>query len=189
MRCNADESNKTTMFDETQPGALSIDIENRWIYYGQDQYDGEIYRITFDGKERRVIYNQSLVTFGIQVDVIDKRLYWNEYTTGDIKSAWYNGSDVQIVKRTDFRQNWGLDTNDDFIFYSSQYSIVKMAKSVGQTPTVVHNDTSQIYAVLLFKQQGKDYDENERIARLNDAGLNSDWFKHDLKQENETGCN
>lgn len=57
--------------------------------------------------------------------------------------------------RTTFRQNWGLDTSDDFIFYSSRYSIVKMAKSVGQTPTVVHNDTSEIYGVLLYTQQGK----------------------------------
>ncbi|XP_052080319.1 low-density lipoprotein receptor-related protein 8-like isoform X2 [Mytilus californianus] len=153
MRCNADGTNKTTIFDETEPGVLSIDIENRWIYYGQDQYNGKIYRITFDGKERRVIYNQSLLTYGIQVDVIDKRLYWNEYSTGDLKSAWYNGSDVQTVVSTNLRNNWGLDTNDDFIFYSSSVSIVKIAKSVGHTLTVVHRDTAQIYGVLFYKHQ------------------------------------
>ncbi|CAG2223666.1 unnamed protein product [Mytilus edulis] len=31
MRCNADGTNKTTIFEETEPGALSIDIENRFV--------------------------------------------------------------------------------------------------------------------------------------------------------------
>ncbi|VDI62041.1 Hypothetical predicted protein [Mytilus galloprovincialis] len=164
MRCNADGTNKTTILDERQPSALSIDIENRWIYYGQDLNNGKIYRLTFDGKDRRVIYNLSSNMYGIQVDVIDKRLYWNEYYTGALKSVWYNGTDVQTLVNTNLGQNWGLDTNDDFVFYSSFNSIFKMAKSVEQTPTVVHNDTEQIYGVLLYKHQGKDYDENERMS-------------------------
>lgn len=31
MRCNADGSNKKTIFYETQPGVLSINIENRFV--------------------------------------------------------------------------------------------------------------------------------------------------------------
>ncbi|XP_071148459.1 low-density lipoprotein receptor-related protein 8-like [Mytilus edulis] len=155
MRCNKDGTNKTTIYDETQPGALAIDVENRWIYYGQDLINGKIYRLTFDGNDRRVIYNLSSYMYGIQVDVVDKRIYWNEYSPGALKSAWYNGTDVQTIVNTNLRQNWDLDTNDDFIFYSSYHLIFKMAKSVGQTPTVVHNDTEQIYGVLLFKHQGK----------------------------------
>ncbi|XP_071148455.1 low-density lipoprotein receptor-related protein 8-like isoform X2 [Mytilus edulis] len=153
MRCNADGTNKTTILDETQPSALSIDVENRWIYYSQELNNGNIYRLTFDGKNRRVIYNLSSYVYGIQVDVIDMRLYWNEFSTGDIKSVWYNGSNVQTVVSTNLRNNWGLDTNDDFIFFSSHHSIFKMAKSVGQTPTVVHIDTNQIYGVFLYKYQ------------------------------------
>lgn len=30
MRCNSDGTNKITIFNETQPGGLSIDIENRF---------------------------------------------------------------------------------------------------------------------------------------------------------------
>lgn len=87
--------------------------------------------------------------------MIDNRLYWNEYSTGDLKSALYNGSDVKTVVNSDLRYNWGLDTNDDFIFFSSQYSIFKIAKSFGQAATVVHRDTAHIHGVVFYRHKGK----------------------------------
>ncbi|VDI19337.1 Hypothetical predicted protein, partial [Mytilus galloprovincialis] len=164
MRCNADGSNKTTVLVETEPAALTIDIKNRWMYYGQDLSNGKIYRLTFDGKDRKVIYNQSSHVLGIQVDVSNSRLYWMEYGTGDLKSAWHNGSDVKtIVSTHSIGRNWEIDTNDDFIFYSRYDTIFKINKSLGQGPTVVHTDTALIYAVFVFKQEGTGNNENEGV--------------------------
>lgn len=47
-----------------------------------------------------------------------------DYTTGELKSAWKNGSDVKILISTDLpNKNWDIDTNDEFIFYSSAETI------------------------------------------------------------------
>lgn len=42
-------------------------ITFRWIYYGQEINDGNIYRLSFDGKEKRVIINHPSVMYGIKV--------------------------------------------------------------------------------------------------------------------------
>lgn len=79
-----------------------------------------------------------------------------EYYTGDLRSAWYNGSDVKTIIRTNATLvNWDINIDGDFIYYTRNNTIMKMNKSLRQNPTVVHTDTHKIYNFLLYKHDGK----------------------------------
>lgn len=93
----------------------------------------------------------------VVLDFVHKRVYWMEYNTGDLKSAWYNGSGVKTVIRTKFvkSNNRDIDIGGDYVFYTSTNKILKVHKSSGQVPAVVHRETTQIYGLLFYKQDGK----------------------------------
>ncbi|VDH96969.1 Hypothetical predicted protein [Mytilus galloprovincialis] len=157
FRCDADGSNKTLIRSANYPSALTLDIVNRWIYFGEQRLKGQINRLTFDRKELTVIINNpTTYVFGIAVDVPRDRIYWMEYGSGDLKSAYYNGSDIKtVVKTNQIYRNWGIAISDDFIFSASGNQILKINKSSGQNATVVHSDTNQIYGVVFIKPEGK----------------------------------
>lgn len=69
----------------------------------------------------------------------------------DLKSAWYNGSDVKTVVKSLF---WNFAVNQDLIFYSSQQTIWKINKTLGQIPTVVHSAAEDVYAIWIYKHEG-----------------------------------
>lgn len=90
-------------------------------------------------------------------DVDFKRLYWMEYNTGDLQSAWINGSDVKtIISTNTTSQNRNIDIVGDFIFYTNHKRIMKINKSLGHNPTVLHTDTYKIYGLLFYKSKGND---------------------------------
>ncbi|VDH92243.1 Hypothetical predicted protein, partial [Mytilus galloprovincialis] len=157
MRCNSDGSNVTIIVYETKPTALTLDTQNRLIYYGQQTSPSQIFRINFDGTDKRVIVKDlATYVFGIEIvaDVDVKSLYWMAYTTGDLQSAWYNGSNFKTITSTfATNTNWDIDVDEDFIFYTTNNQIVKINKYLGQNPTVVHTDTQQIYGLLFYKQE------------------------------------
>lgn len=154
-RCNPDGSNVTVLLNEAVPSVLTLDIQNRWIYYGQERNLSKIFRTNFDGMNKRVIIkNIPSYVYGIGVDV--ERIYWMEHSTGYLQSAFSNGSDVRTIVSTHaINTNLGIDVNKNFIFYTCNSQIMKINKSMGQTPTVIHSDTHQIYGLLLYKQDGK----------------------------------
>ncbi|CAC5410068.1 unnamed protein product [Mytilus coruscus] len=126
----------------------------RWIYYSKAG-GHPLHRVVFDGKENQVVTNITSRVIDIEIDFVDKRVYWMEYDTGDLKSALYNGSDVKTVIRTNVqRNNREIDIWGDYVFYTSNNKILKLHKSSGQIPVVVHTVTTQIYGVLFYKQEG-----------------------------------
>lgn len=98
-----------------------------------------------------------LVVLFLYSDLVGKRVYWMEISTGDLNSTLYNGSDVKTVVRTNMiGTNREIDIGGDYIFYTSDKRIRKAHKSSGQIPTIVHTETSRIYGLLFYKQEGKD---------------------------------
>lgn len=80
-------------------------------------------------------------------DVDVERIFWMAYQTGDLRSAWYNGSDDRTIVNTNATSNnWDID--GDLIFYTSSNQIMKINKSLGQNPTVLHTDTESVYGLL-----------------------------------------
>ncbi|VDI77712.1 Hypothetical predicted protein, partial [Mytilus galloprovincialis] len=154
MRCNSDGSDVIPIVNVTSPMALTLDTHNRWIYYSKAAGHA-LHRVTFDGKENHVVINLTSRLVDILVDFVSKRLIWMEYDTGDLKSASYNGSDVKTVRSTNVTSsNREIDIRGDYVFYTSTNKILKVHKSSGQIPAIVHTDTTQIYGLLFYKQDG-----------------------------------
>lgn len=84
--------------------------------------------------------------------------------SGDLKSAWYNGSDVKTVVSPYSGSYWGLATNNESFFYSNHYSLLKMRKGLWQNTTVVYRDTELIYGILLYKQEGENIYMREKMS-------------------------
>lgn len=79
-------------------------------------------------------------------DVDVERLYWIEHETGDLKSAWFNGSIIKTIISTNATSaNWDIAINEDFIFYTSNTKIMKINKALGQNSTAIHTDTLPIF--------------------------------------------
>ncbi|CAG2229955.1 LRP5_6 [Mytilus edulis] len=128
-----------------------------WIYYSTETSNA-LLRVTFDGTERQVVINLSSRLIDIQVDFVDQRVYWMEYDTGDLKSVLNNGSDVKTVMSTYVKlYNREIDIGGDYIFYTSYKNILKVHKSSGQMPTVVHTEQVQIDGLLFYKLKGEKY--------------------------------
>lgn len=89
-------------------------------------------------------------------DVDVKRLYWMEFNTGDLRSSWENGSDVETIISTNATfQNKDIDIDGELIFYTNDNTIMKINKSLGHNPTVLHTDTTYINSLLVYKSEGK----------------------------------
>ncbi|XP_052080325.1 hemicentin-1-like isoform X2 [Mytilus californianus] len=153
MRCNSDGSNLTIIVKEFSLTAFTLDTHHRWIYYStKSSY--ALHRVTFDGNEKRIVMKLTALAIDIEIDFVDKRVYWIEYEKGDLKSALYNGSDVKTVVSTNVNLNSReIDIGGEYVFYTSSNTILKIHKSSGQIPTVVHTDTRQIYGLLFYKQE------------------------------------
>ncbi|CAG2209911.1 unnamed protein product [Mytilus edulis] len=140
------------------PLGLAFDSVNHHLYW-TDDVEGRIMRCNADGSNKTTVLVETepaALTIDIKIDVSNSRLYWMEYGTGDLKSAWHNGSDVKtIVSTHSIGRNWEIDTNDDFIFTLDMIQYLRLTNLLGQGPTVVHTDTALIYAVFVFKQEGK----------------------------------
>ncbi|XP_076088321.1 vitellogenin receptor-like [Mytilus galloprovincialis] len=157
MRCNTDGSNITRIFNDTvEPAALTIDKGHRWMYFGQGIPNGTIHKLSLDGEGHHIINDLASWVFGIYAD--DTRLYWMDNFMGDLKSALFDGTDIQtIVSTNTFKLNGEIDVKEEFIFYTSSTQILKINTNGGEVPIVLHTDTERVHGLLLFKQEGKRY--------------------------------
>ncbi|CAG2222929.1 LRP2 [Mytilus edulis] len=138
----------TTIVNAPHPLGLTLDTHNRLIYYGEGN---ALHRVTFDGLENEVLVNQTERPIDIHIDFDDKRVYWMEYETGDLKSALYNGSDVKTVVSTSLTFNSrDIVIVNDYVYYTSSRNILKIHKSSGQMPTVVHTEPKQIFGLFVL---------------------------------------
>lgn len=78
-----------------------------------------------------------------------------DFLTGDLKSAFCNGTDVKTVASTSEPNNREIAVGEDFVFYTSLTHIFKVHKSSGHMPAIVHTGKSTMYGLLLYKQDGK----------------------------------
>lgn len=99
------------------------------------------------------------------LDVADKRVYWIEHYTGDIKSTLYNGSDVKTLVSTNVKPFYrDIDIGGDYVFYTSVKDISKVHKYSGQIPTVIHTEQKQqIHGIQFYKQEGKNISPIKKI--------------------------
>ncbi|CAC5394045.1 HMCN [Mytilus coruscus] len=153
-RCNFDGTNPVIILDEESPWAISLDLINRWIYFGT--VIGTIGRLEMNGTSKQNIIPQGIgYVSDLSIDMNLGYIYWLEYDTGDLKSADINGSNVNFVfDGNSSNSEHGLDVDDKYIYFSSIKQLLRINKFHEKEPYVLLNATETIYSVLMYKTKG-----------------------------------
>ncbi|XP_071150530.1 hemicentin-1-like [Mytilus edulis] len=95
-RCNFDGTNPVVLINEKSPWTISLDLINRWIYFGT--VIGTIGRFEMNGTyQETIIANGIGYVSDLSIDTNLDYIYWIEYDTGDLKSADINSYNVSYV--------------------------------------------------------------------------------------------
>ncbi|CAC5392976.1 LRP5_6 [Mytilus coruscus] len=151
-RCNLDGTSVTALTTLRSPWVIRLDVTNRLIYF--TEWLVAISKIKFDLTENQMIVNLSIPSTCMDLDLDEGRLYWINYDS-DIKSAKFDGSDVQTISSKNLRKGYyGISVLDNNIYYINETELLMIHKRQGSSPIVLYNDTKVIDGLFLFKKSG-----------------------------------
>ncbi|XP_063440468.1 uncharacterized protein LOC134721412 [Mytilus trossulus] len=125
IRSNLDGLNGTVIINGSfGVGHLTIDQKNSLIYFMDDEV-GSIERCTLDGDDQVTVISDSVMTkkSRISLDFDGGRILWSVRNV--IRSAFFNGSDVQEIKGYGYSYSWysinGLAVHNDNLYYTDNW--------------------------------------------------------------------
>ncbi|CAC5416400.1 unnamed protein product [Mytilus coruscus] len=153
-RSNFDGTFTKTILPESYPWALTIDLENRWIYFST-YLNRAIKRARFNGTEMQTIAAPINLVTSLHLDNNKNRLYFMELDSGDIKSANTDGSNLTNIFSTGSRfENHNLVVNGDYIYCTNDSQILKLLKNPGSPARILHTESEHISSVLVYIENG-----------------------------------
>ncbi|CAC5419443.1 VLDLR [Mytilus coruscus] len=165
-RCNFDGANKTEILQDGKVYALTLDHRNRWLYYStNNKINNSIRRSRLDGsgKQTLVSVHPQLVT-GLSIDFDEDRLFWMEYGNGNLKSIYFDGSNVSIVISTNTTNgNGDIDVHGSTIYCSNDLNVLIVEVLPITTANVIHTERGRILGVLYYEEKRKFIHENVRL--------------------------
>ncbi|CAC5365944.1 unnamed protein product [Mytilus coruscus] len=154
--CNLNGSNKSLILHDDPLYALTLDYQNRWLYYSTT-YPKKIRRIRrcrLDGTEIQTVIDEEAT--GLSIDFNEERLYWMDFKTGDLKSAYLNGTNNKTVFSTNTTlKNIGISILDSKIYCANFNQLLKVTLSPITSASVIYKGTERIYGLLLYKEKKK----------------------------------
>ncbi|XP_052081035.1 low-density lipoprotein receptor-related protein 1B-like [Mytilus californianus] len=156
-RCNFDGSNNTSILQNGQLYALTLDYRNRWLYYSIYPTNSAIRRSRLNGTETQTVVNVSTeqVT-GLSIDYNGDRLFWLERKSGDVNSSNFDGTNVvKIVSTNATNENLGIHVHNSDIYCANGKRILLVTLSPRTKANVIYSDIEMIYGVLFYKEKGK----------------------------------
>ncbi|CAC5416402.1 unnamed protein product [Mytilus coruscus] len=157
-RCNFDGSNIKVILKEHDVWPVTLDLENKWIYYSENRLRS-IKRVRLNGTntETVAIITKQIVAISFDIGETESRLYYMNYDTGDIMSSRTDGSNQTLILYTGSRtSNYDLVINGDYIFCTNYNEILKVQKHPGRTSQIMHTETTQIISVFVYMENGQD---------------------------------
>ncbi|XP_071174260.1 von Willebrand factor D and EGF domain-containing protein-like [Mytilus edulis] len=125
IRSNLDGLNETVIINSSFGiGHLTIDQKQSWIYF-MDNEIGSIERCSLDGYDQVTVISDSVMTkkSRILLDFDGGRILWS--VRNMIRSAFFNGSDVQEIKGYGYRYSWysinGIAVHNDYLYYTDNW--------------------------------------------------------------------
>ncbi|CAC5419093.1 unnamed protein product [Mytilus coruscus] len=125
VRANLDGSNRTTIINSNleKPRAIELDPSNEKIYFSDWGSNPKIERCNFDGSDRQAIVTTDIywpngiaLAFMSEIivsDFTEERLFWCDAQLHQIKSANFDGTDVQLIRKSSFLIGHPLDIEVD----------------------------------------------------------------------------
>ncbi|XP_063412153.1 low-density lipoprotein receptor-related protein 5-like [Mytilus edulis] len=155
-RCNLDGSGKSRVLNDDPLFALTLDYQNRWLYYSTTLTTPirSIQRSRLDGTEIHTVIKEE--ASDISIDYKDERIYWMNFATGDLKSANLNGTgDRKVFSTNTTIKNVGIHVLDSEIYCVNFNQILKVTLSPVKSARVIYPGTTRIYGLFVYKEKGK----------------------------------
>ncbi|CAC5383739.1 HMCN [Mytilus coruscus] len=153
-RCNFDGTNPVPILDDESPWTISLDLINRWIYFGT--VIGTIGRLKMNGTNQENIISHGIGYISdLSIDTNLDYIYWIEYDTGDLKSVDINSYNVSYVYNgNSSNTEHGIDNDDNYIYFSNFHQLLRIDKLHKKEPNILLSETETIYSVLMYKTKG-----------------------------------
>ncbi|XP_052080605.1 low-density lipoprotein receptor-related protein 5-like [Mytilus californianus] len=166
-RCNLNGSDKFLVLNDDPLFALTLDYRYRWLYYSTTltAKKRSIRRSRLDGTRNQTVIEEE--ASDLSIDFIEERLYWMNFATGDLKSAYLNGTnDRKLFSTNTTIQNVGIYVLDDEIYCVNFNEILKVTLQPVTSASVIYAGTKRIYGLLVYKEKRKYLYRNLRNYKL-----------------------
>ncbi|NXP02498.1 EGF factor, partial [Thinocorus orbignyianus] len=169
--------------DVGRPTRITIDAEQRLLFWSSDGTVSSIHRVSLSGSGVRNVLRTTEKIKAISLDLVDRKLYWIQHDHGKeishIGSCDYDGRTVRLLKTSVRHQLLGMSLFAEHLYYSELKSgmIWRANKYTGKVVVTISLKPSflpptEIKVVHPFKQPGSrtDFQDFEKGT----CGLNKE---------------
>ncbi|KAF1541505.1 Pro-epidermal growth factor, partial [Eudyptes schlegeli] len=158
--------------DVGRPTKITIDAEQRLLFWSSDGTVSSIHRVSLSGSDVRNVLRTTEKIKAISLDLVDTRLYWIQHDHGKeishIGSCDYDGGAVRLLKNSVRHQLLGMSLFAEHLYYSELKSgmIWRASKYTGKVVVTISLKPSffppvEIKVVHPFKQPGARTDSQD----------------------------
>ncbi|KAM6267572.1 pro-epidermal growth factor isoform 2-T2 [Spheniscus humboldti] len=158
--------------DVGHPTKITIDAEQRLLFWSSDGTVSSIHRVSLSGSGVRNVLRTTEKIKAISLDLVDTRLYWIQHDHGKeishIGSCDYDGGAVRLLKNSVRHQLLGMSLFAEHLYYSELKSgmIWRASKYTGKVVVTISLKPSffppvEIKVVHPFKQPGARTDSQD----------------------------
>ncbi|NXV13847.1 EGF factor, partial [Cepphus grylle] len=169
--------------DAGRPTRITIDAEQRLLFWSSDGTISSIHRVSLSGSDVRNVLRTTEKIKAISLDLVDIRLYWIQHDHGKeishIGSCDYDGRGVHLLKNSVRHQLLGMSLFAEHLYYSELKSgmIWRANKYTGKVVVTISLKPSffppmEIKVVHPFKQPGARTDSQD--LEKGSCGLNKE---------------
>ncbi|XP_067993545.1 pro-epidermal growth factor isoform X1 [Melanerpes formicivorus] len=186
--------------DVGRPTRITIDAEQRLLFWSSDGTVSSIHRVSLGGSDVRNILRTTEKIKAISLDLVDTRLYWIQHDhrkeISHVGSCGYDGGAVRLLKNSVRNQLLGMSLFAEHLYYSEMKSgmIWRANKYTGKVVVTISLKPSffppvEIKVVHPFKQPGArtEYQDFEKGVydvnkdRCRRRICRPDWKSHQFK--------
>ncbi|XP_052630557.1 pro-epidermal growth factor isoform X4 [Harpia harpyja] len=158
--------------DVGHPTRITIDAEQRLLFWSSDGTVSSIHRVSISGSDVRNVLRTTVKIKAISLDLVDTRIYWIQHDHGKeishIGSCNYDGGAVRMLKNSARHQLLGMSLFAEHLYYSELKSgmIWRANKYTGKVVVTISLKPSffppvEIKVVHPFKQPGARTDSQD----------------------------
>ncbi|NXI92150.1 EGF factor, partial [Psophia crepitans] len=158
--------------DVGHPTKITIDAEQRLLFWSSDGTVSSIHRMSLSGSDVRNVLRTTEKIKAISLDLVDRRLYWIQHDhrkeISHIGSSDYYGRAVRLLKNSVRHQLLGMSLFAEYLYYSELKSgmIWRANKYTGKVLVTISLKPSffppvEIKVVHPFKQPGARTDSQD----------------------------
>ncbi|KAM6301245.1 pro-epidermal growth factor [Aegotheles albertisi] len=158
--------------DVGRPTKITIDAEQRLLFWSSDGTVSSIHRVSLSGSEVRNVLRTTEKIKAISLDLVDTRLYWIQHDhrkeVSHIGTCDYDGRAVRLLKNSARHQLLGMSLFAEHLYYSELKSgmIWRANKYTGNVVATIRLKPSflppaEIKVVHSFKQPGARTDSQD----------------------------